>query len=103
MPGATFQQTSWQSQAIAEVCYQSNSTTPNFSDISFMVVDDACPFFGTSFYTVDLNSINSTYAGPDTTLCNGQSAHLNATGGSSFVWTCFSVQNRDMCENTLLQ
>ncbi len=54
------------------------------------IQDDACPIPGVMYYTYDIYVLDKVYAGPDDTICRGQSYQLQAYGGgtsSNYVWT----------------
>ncbi|MCI5056638.1 MAG: hypothetical protein MRY83_11050, partial [Flavobacteriales bacterium] len=53
------------------------------------VSDGACPIPNIQTFSYDIN-VNGTSAGPDKIICGSQSATLQASGGSSFVWTVIS-------------
>lgn len=67
--------------------------TPSGADTGNYVItvtmsDDACPVFGQSSYSFVINVPQSTYAGPDISLCwPDTSADLLVTGGAVFSWT----------------
>ena len=54
------------------------------------VQDDACPIPGVMYYTYDVYVLDQVYAGPDDTICRGQSYQLQAYGGgvsTNYNWT----------------
>ena len=56
--------------------------------ITVTMSDDACPVFGQSAYSFVINVPQSTYAGPDISLCwPDTSTQLIVTGGINFSWT----------------
>jgi hypothetical protein len=52
--------------------------------------DDACPTYGEQSFAYIVNVEARTTAGADQTICLGQQAMLNASGGSSFIWSVLS-------------
>ncbi|MCB9196538.1 MAG: gliding motility-associated C-terminal domain-containing protein [Flavobacteriales bacterium] len=90
LPGATFNQLSYQSPAVAEVCWTATSTVPSNTSVVFSARDNACPMFGITFFPVKIFINPGTYAGPDVVLCAGDTTHLMATGGSVFEWSSIS-------------
>ncbi len=109
LPGATFNQLTWQSPAVAEVCWTASSAVASPTSVVFNARDNACPMFGITFYPIVVNIIESTDAGPDQTICAGDSAVLNVTGGANFVWHALpggdTLMNGitfgcDTCQNT---
>ncbi len=87
LPGATVTQLTFQSPAIAQVCWTATASVPANNTVVFNAKDNACPMFGITFYPIKVNVIQSTYAGPDQTLCAGDDAIINVTGGSVFNWS----------------
>ena len=67
--------------------------TPTGTDTGNYVItvtmsDDACPVFGQAAYSFVINVPQSTYAGPDISLCwPDTSVQLIVTGGASFTWS----------------
>lgn len=67
--------------------------TPSGADTGNYVItvtmsDDACPVFGQSSYSFVIRVPQSTYAGPDISLCwPDTSAQLLVTGGTLFSWS----------------
>ncbi len=56
--------------------------------ITVTMSDDACPVFGQSAYSFVINVPQSTYTGPDISLCwPDTSTQLIVTGGAIFSWT----------------
>lgn len=105
LPGATFTQLTFQSPAIAEVCWTANTSVPSNTSVVFNARDNACPMFGITFFPVSIFINPGTYAGPDVVLCAGDTTNLAATGGTAFTWTSLpggdpiSVGNNFECDN----
>ena len=73
------------------VTWTTTSGTPPFNTFSVTGIDDACPMFGLTSATYVIKVTESTYAGPDQSICQGvQWAQLNATGGTIFNWSVLS-------------
>jgi len=49
--------------------------------------DDGCPVTALQTYDYTVKVMESTNAGPDQTICKGDSAYLEVFGGSQFSWT----------------
>ncbi len=80
--------------------------TPQITDLGFntftvTVQDDGCPVLGTQIYVVELYIINGTYAGGDYYLCDGDTAQLSVTGGTTFQWTPGNYLSNDTISNPL--
>lgn len=86
LPGATFNQLTWQSPATAEICWTATNSVPANTSVVFNARDNACPMFGITFFPLSVTINTGTSAGPDVILCAGDTTTLNASGGSSFVW-----------------
>lgn len=87
LPGAQFTQLSFQSPAICEICWTATNSVPSNTNIVFNARDNACPMFGITFFPMKVHILDGVYAGPDVVLCAGDTTYLNATGGTSFVWS----------------
>ncbi|CAG5078240.1 gliding motility-associated C-terminal domain-containing protein [Parvicella tangerina] len=104
LPGATFTQLTFQSPAVAEICWTATSTVPSNTSVVFNARDNACPMFGITFFPLSVFINPGTDAGPDVTLCAGDTTDLYATGGTSFTWEALpggdpiSVGNNFECE-----
>jgi gliding motility-associated-like protein len=105
LPGATFTQLTFQSPAIAEICWTATTTVPSNSSVVFNARDNACPMFGITFFPVNVFINPGVYAGPDVTLCAGDTTDLFATGGTAFTWASLpggdpiSIGNNFECDN----
>ncbi len=86
LPGATFTQLTFQSPALAEVCWTATSSVPSNTSVVFNARDNACPMFGITFFPLNIHISPGTYAGPDVILCAGDTTDLFATGGTEFTW-----------------
>lgn len=108
LPGATFTQTG-SNPVTGTFCW---SGTGGFtgSVITFVVNDGACPVMGQTALAVNLNIGNAVFAGPDRTICTGNSLQLNAIRGANHVWTSLSGDpiivgtniSCDTCQNPLI-
>ena len=76
-------------------------TNLGFNTFTVTVQDDGCPVLGTQIYVVELNVINGTYAGGDYFLCDGDTAQLSVTGGTTFQWTPGNYLSNDTVSNPL--
>lgn len=105
MPGATFTQLTWGSPAIAEICWTATTTVPSNTSVVFNARDNACPMFGITFFPLNVFINPGVYAGPDVTLCAGDTTDLFATGGTAFTWASLpggdpiSLGNNFECDN----
>ena len=59
-------------------------TTPGIRNIELIVDDGACD--DTAIFAINILAQPSTTVTPDTTICNGDTIQLTATGGVSFAW-----------------
>ena len=93
-PGATFTITGTGNNRVARFCWTTTVADIGTHVFSVNAVDDACPFPGQNSraYTLIIlpNPNPPVNAGPDVSLCAGQSTPLNATtsalNGVSFTW-----------------
>jgi len=84
IPGATFTQ-SGVNPATIEFC----GTLPSdFTGGDFVVsaIDDFCSIYGQAFYAVQFVLREPLMAGPDTTICAGQSVQLFAENDTTYTW-----------------
>ncbi len=84
IPGATFTQ-SGLNPATIEFC----GTVPaNFNGADFVIsaIDDFCSIYGQAFYAVQFVLREPMLAGPDTTICAGESVQLFAENDISYTW-----------------
>ncbi len=65
---------------------QSTPVSPDATTTYTVTTTDRYSCQGTSDITITVNPAGGE-AGPDATLCNGGSVQLNATGGSTYVWS----------------
>lgn len=73
---------------VMSVTWTTQSGTPPFNSFSVTGVDDACPLFGLVSGSFVIKVTQSTYAGPDQSICEGvQWAQLNGSGGTVFNWS----------------
>ncbi|MBL4754620.1 MAG: SprB repeat-containing protein, partial [Flavobacteriales bacterium] len=80
--------------------------TPQLTDLGFntftvTIQDDGCPVLGTQIYVVEINITNGTFAGSDYFLCDGDTAQLSVSGGTSFQWTPSTALSNDTISNPL--
>jgi len=84
IPGATFTQTGL-NPATIELC----GTLPadfNGGDFVVSARDNFCPIFGQAFYAVEFIVREPMLAGPDTTVCAGESVQLFAENDVEYTW-----------------
>ena len=105
LPGATFQQLSWQSPATAQVCFQLNGSLPlHYTNIYFTAKDNACPMYGISFFTATIN-FNTIYIEAATdTMCYGDNVQLSVNADPNINWSVLSgdpinIGNNFSCNN----
>lgn len=72
------------------ICWTAPAGSGGLHPLAMEILDNACPIPGLNSYTIEINVINSTYAGFDETICLGQGVQLFASGGSVFQWTVLS-------------
>jgi len=84
IPGATFTQ-SGINPATIEFC---GTVPPNFNGGDFVVsaIDDFCSIYGQAFYAVQFVLREPMSAGPDTTICAGESVQIFAENDTSYTW-----------------
>lgn len=89
MPGAT-----WTTTGTNPITGSFSWTPPTNADVGYhpfavTVLDDACPYNGKQIYPFDVTVLQSTYAGPDVTICAGgaDSTQLTATGATTYTWS----------------
>ncbi len=92
LPGATFTWTHPPSgrtdSAIATISWTATPTAGYFYPFFIEACDNACPIPALFYATFDITIVESTYAGPDLTICQtSQTANFGAVGGSQFTWT----------------
>jgi gliding motility-associated-like protein len=58
-----------------------------YHNFTVSLKNDFCPIYAVSVYSYQIYVSASTFAAPGTTICQGQSTQLSATGGRNFVWT----------------
>lgn len=73
-----------------QVCGLAGAGSGGSHNILFNIEDDACPIPGMASLLVSMDVVTSTYAGPNDTVCVGQSTQLQASGGSVFTWSVIS-------------
>jgi len=84
IPGATFTQ-SGINPATIEFC----GTIPtDFTGADFVIsaIDDFCSIYGQAFYAVQFVIREPMLAGPDTTICAGESVQLFAENDQTYTW-----------------
>lgn len=84
IPGATFTQ-SGINPATIEFC----GTVPNDylgGDFVVTAIDDFCSIYGQAFFAVQFVTRDPMLAGPDTTICAGQSVQLFAENDTTYTW-----------------
>lgn len=90
LPGATLT-TSGANPMIATVTWTAPGGSANTNtSFSITVSDGACPIVGQQTFVYDVNVQPRTLGGPDHIICGPQTATLNGTGGSVFVWSVIS-------------
>ncbi|MCZ4407955.1 gliding motility-associated C-terminal domain-containing protein [Cryomorphaceae bacterium 1068] len=85
IPGATFTQTGV-NPATIEFC----GTIPSDfigGDFVISAIDDFCSIYGQAFYAVQFVLREPMFAGPDTTICAGESVQLFAENDISYTWS----------------
>lgn len=87
LPGATFTWTSTGDTAVATISWTATPVNGLFYGFFIEADDGACPIPGLFYATYNITIVESTYAGPDLTICqNSQSANITVVGGNSFTW-----------------
>jgi len=87
LPGAVFTWNSSGDTANATISWTATPVNGLFYGFYIEADDGACPIPGLFYATYDITIVNSTYAGPDLTICqNSQSADITVVGGSMFNW-----------------
>ncbi len=92
-PGATFSYTypnapSSYDTVIAHVAWTAVPVNGLFYPFFIEANDNACPIPALFYATFSVTIVESTYAGPDITICqNSQSANITVVGGNQFNWS----------------
>lgn len=76
------------------IAYPTQTTT-------YYVIDNNMNSCGMDSVVVTVNPGNPINAGPDQTICIGDSAQLNLTGGSNVSWYPFNTLTCDVCVNPI--
>lgn len=90
LPGATYTVSGGSNPKTANVCYTIPANASGVFPFTFTARDNACPVYGQATMAVTLKVIEGISAGPNHTICSGQSAQLSAVGGTAFTWTVLS-------------
>jgi hypothetical protein len=90
LPGATVT-SSGTNPLTLHIEWNSPVATPS-ANISFNIIikDGACPIIGEQSFAYMVNINERTAAGLDQNICDGLSAILHASGGTSFTWSVLS-------------
>lgn len=88
LPGATFTQTG-SNPVTGTFCW---NATGGFSGstVNFTARDQFCPIAGQTSFSVTFNIGTGVYAGPDQTICTGNTAQLQVANATNPVWTSIS-------------
>lgn len=88
LPGATFTQTG-SNPVTGTFCW---TATGGFSGsiVNFVARDQFCPIAGQTSFSVTFNIGTGVYAGPDQTICTGNTAQLQVANATNPVWTSIS-------------
>ena len=89
LPGATFSATPG-NPATATICWQAPTNSGFFNSFTIVADDGACPVPGVQTYVYTVKVLTSVNAGPDVTICLGDTAQLSVSGGSLFDWDAIS-------------
>lgn len=97
-------------QVTVTVCGTIPVSGPSNYYIIFNMIDNFCPFPNTNTYLVVINTVPSTSASDDVTICQGDSTQLNAEGGNIFTWTSIAGDpinvgtniSCDVCEDPIV-
>ncbi len=73
--------------AILTITWTPTNTDTGFHNFTVSMKDNYCPIYGIQVYSYQIYVSPSTFAGPDTLLCQGQSTPLSVSGGTQFTWT----------------
>jgi gliding motility-associated-like protein len=86
LPGATFTWVNNGNSATATITWQATTGTATNNPFYIRASDNACPVSGIVYYTYNIVVVSQTFAGPDLTICFGDSIQLGAVGGNQFTW-----------------
>ncbi|HZF99369.1 MAG TPA: GEVED domain-containing protein, partial [Chitinophagales bacterium] len=67
--------------------WQPSGIDTGFHSFTLTVKDNFCPISGQNVFSYQIYVLSGTSAGPDITLCGTQTAQLQATGGTDFIWS----------------
>ncbi len=84
LPGATLTVTGG-NPSTATVCWEANQFGLD-GTVVLIANDDQCPIPGIVSFSFDVDVNQAVYAGPNTTLCLGESLQLQAVGDNEFNW-----------------
>lgn len=88
LPGATITQTGGNPATIT-LCWEANQFSIE-GPIILIADDDLCPVPGLALAQFEVNVIPGVYAGPDVSICEGESVQLQAVGDTDFTWEVFT-------------
>lgn len=89
LPGATFN-TTGTNPVVGEFCW---TVPPGFSNtyqINIVAQDDACPVFGVAYWGFVVTPTLGVFGGPDHVICAGESAQIEASGDTDYLWQVHS-------------
>lgn len=89
LPGSTFNVTGT-NPAVAEVCWDVPIGFSSSIQVNLAAQDDACPVFGVAYWSFIVTPTVGVNAGPNIVICEGESAQLQVTGDTDYLWQSFS-------------
>lgn len=79
---------------IGRLCWRPTALDVGLNTFNLSIEDDACPIKGIQSYSFTINVNGKPFAGPDATLCLGDSIQFQASGGdNSFTWYDVATNN----------
>mgnify|MGYP003393991607 FL=1 len=89
LPGTNFS-VSGTNPATATICWSAGIGSGGSYSFILSAQDNACPLTAVQTYAYTVNVFAGTSAGADAEICPGDTAQLNALGGTTFSWSVVS-------------
>jgi gliding motility-associated-like protein len=90
LPGSTLSLSSSTNPRTATICWTIPQNASSVYPFTLTARDNACPVYGQATMAITVKVIEGVTAGPDDTICSGQSSQLMATGGTAYTWSVIS-------------
>lgn len=76
----------WPAEFLSDTTIVNPVAFPPVTTTFYVIVEDASGCFSTDSVTVNVQQLPDAFAGTDMSVCEGNSAQLNATGGVTYLW-----------------